>query len=73
MKEIKELIKHLRDADFRPENWREKISEKTGFSVSQVEKVFYGIRFNKEIALEIIRFFNEEKKLLQREIEEAKK
>jgi hypothetical protein len=72
MKEIKDMILSFKNSDFRPDDWKEKIAEITGFSESQVEKVFYGNRFNKKIALEIIRFFTEEKKKLQLEIEEAK-
>ena len=72
MKEIKMIVNQLKTSDFRPDDWREKIAENTGFSTSQVEKVFYGIRFNKKIALEIIRFFGAEQKQLKKEIEEAR-
>ncbi len=73
MNELKDLIEQYKNSDFRPEDWREKIAEITGFSESAVEKVFYGSRFNKKIAIEIIRFYSEERKKLLAEIEEARK
>lgn len=73
MKELKKLVEQCKNGDFRPDEWISKISEKTGFGESYVEKVFYGKRFNKKIALEIVRFFNEEEEKFNNEIKNLKK
>lgn len=73
MKELKELVKQCKNNDFRPDNWKETIAKTTGFSESAVEKVFYCKRFNRKIALEIVRFFNEEQKKLNEQIKSLKK
>ena len=65
-------IKSLKKGKFRPDDWRKKIADFTGFGESYVEKVFYGSRYNKKVAFQIISFFNSEKIKLRSELKLAK-
>ncbi len=72
MTEVINEVKTLKKQKFRPEDWKKKIADFTGFGESYVEKVFYGQRYNQKVAFEIISFFNAEKMKLLTELKLVK-